>query len=262
MGLKLKWLGAIVLATSLVGCSTAGLPAKMEAMQNSSKGIQVTVTQPQAQTFDAKVVKVVDGDTIKISYGSKQETVRFLLMDTPETVHPSKPVEPYGKEASNFVKESLPVGGTVQIELDVSERDKYGRLLAYVWSDGEMLNEKLVRMGLARVAYVYAPNVRYVDQLRAAQDKAKAENLGIWSIDGYVTDKGFSADTSTQGVQAPTTSAPSTKDASCTIKGNINSKGEKIYHMPGGAYYEKTNPEEMFCSTQDAEKAGFRASKR
>ncbi|WP_152394971.1 thermonuclease family protein [Paenibacillus guangzhouensis] len=225
---------------------------------------------------NAKVVKVVDGDTLDVEFNGKTERIRLLLVDTPETVHPSKPVEPFGPEASKFAKETLS-NQRVKVEFDVSERDKYGRLLAYVWIDGKMFNELLLEKGLARVAYVYPPNVKYVDQFRAIQSKAQKAELGIWSIENYATDRGFddaAAKKSEQGAKSTTkakdTSAtdnakkPSTI-GSCkkpTIKGNISSKGDKIYHVPGGQSYESTKAEEMFCSEADAEAAGFRKAKR
>lgn len=80
----------------------------------------------------------------------------------------------------------------IQLEFDETNKtDRYGRLLAYVFVDGMLLQETLVREGLARVAYVKEPNTKYLEELKKAQEKAKNESLGIWSISGYVTDKGF-----------------------------------------------------------------------
>lgn len=144
------------------------------------------------RVVDATVIKNIDGDTLKVKLeNGKEETVRFLLIDTPETKHPSLGVQPFGPEASDYVKKYVGEGKKVQLELDVSERDKYGRLLAYVWIDGQMLNRMLVEQGLARVAYVYAPNTKYVDYLRDVQSKAQTAKKGIWSVEDYVTDKGF-----------------------------------------------------------------------
>lgn len=79
-----------------------------------------------------------------------EETVRLLLVDTPETVHPSKPVQPFGPEASKFTKELMPAGSEVEVETGIGERDKYGRLLAYFYVDGKMVNKLLLEKGLAR----------------------------------------------------------------------------------------------------------------
>ncbi|MDQ0226888.1 thermonuclease family protein [Metabacillus niabensis] len=80
-----------------------------------------TFGQPTNGFIDAEVIKVIDGDTIKVRVNGKEETVRLLLIDTPETVHPTKPVQPFGVEASNFTKEKL-TGKDVQLEMDVGER--------------------------------------------------------------------------------------------------------------------------------------------
>jgi micrococcal nuclease len=141
--------------------------------------------------FDAKVSRVIDGDTLEIRYGdNKKETIRLLLVDTPETVHPNMPVQSFGPEASQYAKDML-TDKKVQIELDVSDRDKYGRLLAYVWIGDRMFNELLLEQGLARVAYIYPPNVKYVDQFRDVQKKAQQAGLGIWSIENYALEDGF-----------------------------------------------------------------------
>lgn len=202
-------------------------------------------------TISAEVTNVVDGDTIKVSIDGRSETVRLLLVDTPETKHPSKPVQPFGPEASSFAEETLD-GQEIELELGISERDKYGRLLAYVWIEDRMFNEMLLEKGFARVAYIYQPNVKYVEEFQSLQRAAQKEGVGIWSIEDYVREDGF------QGRE--TSKTPPTGD--CKIKGNINSKGEKIYHVPDGAYYDITKAEEMFCTEKAAKAAGFRPSSR
>lgn len=201
----------------------------------------------------AKVVDVVDGDTMKLAFDGREETIRLLLVDTPETVHPSKPVQPFGPEASSFAKKTLE-NKNVQFEIDISERDKYGRLLVYLYINGKMFNEMLIEKGLARVAYVYAPNTKYVDQFYAIQQKAQKNAVGIWSIENYASDEGFQDSVKEEEKQEQTNG--------CTIKGNISSLGEKIYHVPDGQYYEVTKPEEWFCTEKEAQDAGYRKSKR
>jgi micrococcal nuclease len=139
----------------------------------------------------AIVVDVVDGDTIKVNLDGKEETVRLLLIDTPESVKPNTPVQPFGKEASDFMKKTLIKSNVVQIEKGNPERDKYGRLLAYVWFDGENINKKLISKGYARVAYVYPPNTKYLEEFRQEEKKAKEKKIGIWSIENYVREDGF-----------------------------------------------------------------------
>lgn len=123
-----------------------------------------------------RVVNVVDGDTIKLGTG---ETVRYIGIDTPETVHPNKPVQCYGKEASTKNKE-LVEGKVVTLEKDVSNTDKYGRLLRYIWLDGTLINEVLVREGYAQSS-TYPPDVKYQDRFLEAQRLAREEEKGLWS---------------------------------------------------------------------------------
>lgn len=103
----------------------------------------------------------------------------MLLVDTPETVHPSKPVEPFGPEASNFTKDTLKVGKTVELEYDGPERDKYDRLLGYIWVEGQIINQMLLEKGLARLAYVYDPPYTHFDSFMKAQNREKEGKLGI-----------------------------------------------------------------------------------
>lgn len=122
------------------------------------------------------VTEVIDGDTIRIEGGYK---VRYIGIDTPETVHPSKPVECFGIEASNKNKE-LVEGKRVRLEKDISETDKYGRLLRYVWIDDLFVNDYLIRQGYA-YAYTYPPDVKYAEQFAEAQREARENNRGLWS---------------------------------------------------------------------------------
>lgn len=217
-----------------------------------------SVDNSQVNRFNGKVMNVVDGDTMDIQFeNGKEERVRLVLVDTPETKHPTKPVQPFGPEASAFTKEML-TGKNVQVELDVQERDQYGRILAYVYIDGKMINELLLEKGLARVA-VFPPNTRYVDEFYAIQKKAQEAKLGIWSIEDYVTDNGYVVQEETGENQSSTNT---NIDCQNPIKGNINSKGEKIYHVPGGQYYDITKAEELFCTEQEAVNAGYRKSQR
>ncbi|TXC91496.1 thermonuclease family protein [Metabacillus litoralis] len=207
--------------------------------------------------INAEVNRVVDGDTLNVSIDGKEETVRLLLVDTPETVHPTKPVEPFGPEASTYMKKLL-TGNKVDIELDVGERDKYGRLLAYIYFEEKMVNKLLLEKGLARVAYVFEPNTKYVDEFYEIQKQAQNKAIGIWSLENYATDEGFNSNEESSSVVEDELA----HSVECTIKGNINSKGEKIYHTEASPSYKVTKPEEMFCSKQEAEAAGYRAIKR
>lgn len=147
--------------------------------------------------LEAKVTEIVDGDTIKVNLDGEEETLRLLLVDTPETKHPDKPVQPFGPEATEFAEETLS-GKTVQLEYDGPKRDKYDRLLVYIWVDGTMFNQMLLENGLARLAYVYDPPYKHYQEYMKAQNRAKDKKLGIWSINGYVQDEGFVTQNETQ----------------------------------------------------------------
>ncbi|MDQ0899864.1 MULTISPECIES: thermonuclease family protein [unclassified Paenibacillus] len=182
-----------------------------------------TTTAPVAEAnkyITAKVTKVVDGDTINVLIGDKKETVRFVLIDTPETKHPSKPVEPFGPEASKFTTDMLE-GKEVKLEKDVSERDSYGRLLMYVWLDDKMVNELLLEKGLARVA-IYQPDVKYVDKFREIQKKAQQAGTGIWSIENYAKDDGYHPEVMKKTEEPAKETQPSKAPASSTSNSNVS----------------------------------------
>ena len=128
----------------------------------------------------AIVRKVVDGDTIEVRVGNRNETVRLLGIDTPETVHPDKPVECFGPEASARTKHLLPRGAMVRIERDTEARDHFGRLLLYVFLGDQMVNELLVREGLARPLSI-EPNTTHAARLQRAADEARTANVGLWA---------------------------------------------------------------------------------
>lgn len=131
--------------------------------------------------------RVVDGDTVNVQLpNGESESVRLLLIDTPESVHPNKPVQPFGEEASAYAKEILKEGDTVTLEIGNPERDKYDRLLGYIWIDDVNFNQLMIEEGFARIAYVYEPNTKYLDEFERAEKKAEAEGKNIWSIPGYV----------------------------------------------------------------------------
>ena len=124
----------------------------------------------------------VDGDTAKFELDGKEITVRFLGIDTPETVHPTKGEEPYGKEASNYTKQKLENAEKIEIEYDenASKTDKYERPLVWVWVDDTLLQEELITNGLART-YMLQDNYKYAWMLQENEEKAKEEKVGIWS---------------------------------------------------------------------------------
>lgn len=137
------------------------------------------IPQPAGLSEKALVTRVVDGDTVVVLLRGQERRVRYIGVDTPETVNPSVPVECFGKEASDF-NERLVEGKTVLLERDVSQQDRYGRLLRYVWLDGEMANAILVREGYAQVV-TYPPDVKYREGLLELERQAKEQNEGLWA---------------------------------------------------------------------------------
>jgi micrococcal nuclease len=143
----------------------------------------------QEERAHAELVRVVDGDTIVAHLGGVEERIRYIGMDTPELHHPRMPVMPLAREAKK-ANEALLGGGSIELAFDAEERDRYGRLLAYVFvipdarrsphnASPVFVNLRLIEMGLAR-CYTFPPNVAHVDEFVAAQRKARAKGLGIW----------------------------------------------------------------------------------
>lgn len=210
----------------------------------------------------AIVTRVVDGDTIDVLIDGDEHRVRYIGIDTPETVAPGRPVECFGREASERNRE-LVEGATVGLEKDVSETDRFGRLLRYVWADltersenAVMVNAVLVAEGYAQVS-TYPPDVKYAEVFLALQTAAREAERGLWG-------------------DACATPAPPLAEGECeysgrsepVIKGNISQRtGERIYHVPGGEFYEATVIDEdagerWFCTESDALEAGWRKSMR
>ena len=125
------------------------------------------------------VQRVVDGDTVIIAPDVR---VRLIGVDTPETVRPDHPVEPYGPEASTFTRSFLR-GGTVRLTFDRERFDRYGRHLAYVWVGQRMLNEELLRAGLGRWSSTFHYSVPMKNRFEAAEQHAREAGVGIWSVE-------------------------------------------------------------------------------
>lgn len=136
--------------------------------------------------IEVKLIRCIDGDTAKFKVNGKEEKVRFLGINTPESVHPNGIVEEYGKEASNYTCSMLMNANNIYIEYDVNSeaRDKYSRLLGYVYVDNNNLGELLLSKGYAEVKYVYG-NYKYIDSYCNIQKQAYNERLGIWNNKNY-----------------------------------------------------------------------------
>jgi len=127
---------------------------------------------------EARVTRVVDGDTIHVDLGGSDTTIRIIGIDTPEKDGPYTEEECYGQEASRYTYQALR-GRDVELEFDVERTDRYGRTLAYVWVDGGLFDERILRDGYA-VLLTVPPNVKYVDRLTDAQRIGRRAGSGLW----------------------------------------------------------------------------------
>ena len=225
-----------------------------------------TVTLPEGLT-QALVTNVVDGDTIDVEIEGVEYRLRYIGIDTPETVDPRRPVGCFGPEASAYNRQ-LVEGRTVGLEKDVSETDDFGRLLRYVWlpAEGsasgraEMVNAVLVREGYAQVS-TYPPDVRHQDTFLRLQGEARNAGRGLWGDVCAISTASLAPTSGSAGdCEFSSTSEP-------VIKGNIiTNTGERIYHVPGQQYYDETvineaKGERWFCTEAEAVAAGWRKAK-
>ncbi|EAC7083975.1 endonuclease [Listeria monocytogenes] len=185
-----KWIITIMIASIMGGGYGAlhfdSLTAKLHHVTSSAKSLipgEGTEEKAPENTVPVELDHVVDGDTISVKFEgeTKAKTVRLLLVDTPESIKPNTPVQPFAKEASNYMKK-LVTDSKLTLEYDSGgATDKYGRVLAYVYADGKSINEEMLREGFARVAYVYEPNTRYLNEFKKVEASAKAKKKNIWS---------------------------------------------------------------------------------
>lgn len=133
------------------------------------------------ERLEGRVVRIVDGDTIHVLVGGQREKVRYIGVDTPETHKPGTPVQCYGRAASAFNARLL-AGRRVQLRTDAETRDRYGRLLAYVYRrpDGLFVNAELMRQGFARTLTI-PPNIAHVEEFLRLQRAARDAQRGLWS---------------------------------------------------------------------------------
>ena len=227
-----------------------------------------------AGSSKATVVRVVDGDTIRVNLNGKEVTIRMIGLDTPETKDPRKPVQCYGQEASNKAVQLLD-GATVYLEVDPTQGtyDAYQRLLSYVWmSDGRLFNQLMIDEGYA-FEYTYNKPYKYQAAFKNAERTAREQQRGLWSpatcngtASAVTTNQQQSTGTGASpggGSSSNSGSGSSTESYPCAInqiKGNVNSG---IYHVPGGASYAKTTANvQCFNTEAEAVAAGFRRAKR
>lgn len=168
---------ALVVSISAAGNGKTDLDYKEIYKLISEADRQLSQGEVEGESDDLFFVEeVIDGDTIVLEGG---ETVRYIGIDTPETSHPTKPIECFGEE-SKKINKNLVEGKMIRLEKDVSETDRYGRLLRYVWVDEIFVNDKLVRDGYAS-SVSYPPDVKYQEVFKQAQEEAMQDNRGLWN---------------------------------------------------------------------------------
>ena len=171
----------IKLVASLIFFLIAVLISKIDGKKTSQNANQneSETTQSKEYATSHKVTRVIDGDTIELENGQK---VRYIGIDTPETVAPNKPDGCFGKDAANKNRE-LVENKYVRLEKDVNETDRYGRLLRYVYVDNIFVNDYLVRQGYA-FAVSYPPDIKMQELLQNAEKEARENNRGLWGMCG------------------------------------------------------------------------------
>jgi micrococcal nuclease len=181
--MKWLWLMAFIL---LLSCSppVAVPPVVLPAVSPTTPpvtqpAILNTIQASNPITTEAKVTRVIDGDTIEVNINGKTSTVRYIGIDAPEMVDTRTPVQHLGKESLDKNRE-LADGKVVRLEKDISETDKYGRLLRYVYVGSLFINAELVRLGYAS-AISYPPDIKYQDKFLELQKLAREAKLGLWN---------------------------------------------------------------------------------
>lgn len=208
---------------------------------------------PTPTRSQAQVLQVIDGDTIEVSMGGKTYKVRYIGIDAPETKQPEKPVEWMGEEAA-AKNEELVSGKIVELEKDVSETDKYGRLLRYVWVGDLMVNAEVVRLGFANVS-TYPPDVRYQDLFLKMQQEAREAERGLWGP------------TPTPLPPTPVPECPAAAYFPANLcegcPAYIASYKREPFHYPWCQWAQKISPANLQCfySREGAIAAGYRPCK-
>ncbi|OLT30956.1 hypothetical protein BJF82_01885 [Kytococcus sp. CUA-901] len=220
-----------------------------------------------ASSESGPVVKVVDGDTIDVATANGTERIRIIGLDTPE-------IGECGFSEASAAMADLVGGRSVELVRDPTQdnRDRYGRLVRHVHRGGTSAAVEMIRRGHS-AEYLYGAEYQNRSAHLRAEREARAAKVGMWSTRGCATPTPTPSPTPTPtepvtvvAPPEPTPTAPA-PTGSCRIKGNISSSGEKIFHSPGQAHYERTKisldkGERWFCSAADAVKAGWRAAKQ
>ncbi|MPZ02938.1 thermonuclease family protein [Micrococcus luteus] len=253
--------------SSRAAASSSSGAAESRAAEGSRSAEPAAPAAPADVEGDVVTVESIsDGDTLRVTLGEVSTRVRLLNIDTPETRHPSKPVECMGPEATAALKSMISPGDTVVLRYDRRLYDRYDRLLAGVYADGVLVNAEMARLGYGEPA-VFDGNDRFLPEVEAAWEQARANGVGRFS-----GECGTAAEPIPEAAPAPAPeAAPAAGDAgpvrgadsvcpdSHPVKANDNSG---IYHMPGQQHYGKTNARNCYASAAAAQADGYRAARR
>ncbi|MCM3479954.1 thermonuclease family protein [Micrococcus luteus] len=253
--------------SSRAAASSSSGAAESRAAEGSRSAEPAAPAAPADVEGDVVTVESIsDGDTLRVTLGEVSTRVRLLNIDTPETHHPSKPVECMGLEATAALKSMISPGDTVVLRYDRRLYDRYDRLLAGVYADGVLVNAEMARLGYGEPA-VFDGNDRFLPEVEAAWEQARANGVGRFS-----GECGTAAEPIPEAAPAPAPeAAPAAGDAgpvrgadsvcpdSHPVKANDNSG---IYHMPGQQHYGKTNARHCYASAAAAQADGYRAARR
>ncbi|MBK7993541.1 MAG: thermonuclease family protein [Blastocatellia bacterium] len=229
------------------------------AQETSKKTIQ--------QGFQAEVIKVVDGDTIKIRRNGahKQETIRLIGIEAPEVSSREQTgQEPFGVMAQQHLSVAI-TRRIIRIEQDVQKEAETGEILGYVWLDDKLMNEEMLKSGLAVLATT-PPNVKYVERFQTAQTTAREQKKAIWNPDAPLTQ----SPSEFRSNKREATAAQSEKESELEIPDYIagcivGNRKTKKFHVPEGRYYNQAKDSKnrvFFKTAADAEKSGYTKSAR
>ncbi|MCV7527646.1 thermonuclease family protein [Micrococcus luteus] len=225
------------------------------------------VTPASTEGDVVTVESISDGDTLRVTLGEVSTRVRLLNIDTPETRHPSKPVECMGPEATAALKSMISPGDTVVLRYDRRLHDRYDRLLAGVYAHGVLVNAEMARLGYGEPA-VFDGNDRFLPEVEAAWEQARANGVGRFSGECGTAAPAPAPEAApapapeaapASGDAGPVSGADSECPDSHPVKANDNSG---IYHMPGQQHYGKTNERHCYASASAAQADGYRAARR
>ncbi|MFD5329756.1 thermonuclease family protein, partial [Streptomyces sp. NPDC127092] len=245
--------------SSRAAASSSSGAAESRAAEGSRSAEPAAPAAPADVEGDVVTVESIsDGDTLRVTLGEVSTRVRLLNIDTPETHHPSKPVECMGPEATAALKSMISPGDTVVLRYDRRLYDRYDRLLAGVYAHDVLVNAEMARLGYGEPA-VFDGNDRFLPEVEAAWEQARANGVGRFSGECGAAAEPIPEAAPASGDAGPVRGADSVCPDSHPVKANDNSG---IYHMPGQQHYGKTNARNCYASAAAAQADGYRAARR